>query len=54
MQVIKLIHAIGHLPKAGEEVRVDYKGYSFVTSEQKDKVLRQIHITGSPDPDQEI
>lgn len=49
-----LIHAIGHLPKAGEEVRVDYKGYSFISSEQKDKVLRQIHITGSPDPDQEI
>ena len=43
-----LIYSFGHLPKPGEEVRVEYKGYTFVTSKQKDKVLRQIHITGAP------
>lgn len=39
-----LINEIGHLPDAGEEVCVHFKGYVFKTSEQKDKVLRQIRI----------
>lgn len=39
-----LINEIGHLPDAGEEVCVHFKGYEFKTSEQKDKVLRQIRI----------
>ncbi len=48
-----LIYSFGHLPKPGEEVRVDYKGYTFVTSKQKDKVLRQIHITGAPEQEED-
>ena len=39
-----LINEIGHLPDAGEEVCVHFKGYVFKTSEQTDKVLRQIRI----------
>ena len=39
-----LINEIGHLPDAGEEVCFHFKGYEFKTSEQKDKVLRQIRI----------
>lgn len=39
-----LINELGHLPEIGEEVCVHYKGYSFSTKEQKDKILRQIRI----------
>ncbi|MDO4977320.1 MAG: hemolysin family protein [Eubacteriales bacterium] len=39
-----LINEIGHLPELGEEVCVDFKGYTFTTKEQKDKILRQIRI----------
>lgn len=39
-----LINEIGHLPEIGEEVKVHFKGYTFSTKEQKDKILRQIHI----------
>ena len=39
-----LINEIGHLPEVGEEVEVCFKGYTFRTKEQKDKILRQIHI----------
>lgn len=40
-----LINELGHLPEQDETVEVHFKGYCFKTSEQKDKVLRQIHIT---------
>lgn len=39
-----LINEIGHLPSIGEEVTVTFKGYTFNTKEQKDKILRQIRI----------
>ena len=39
-----LINELGHLPEPGEEVKVHFKGYVFRTKEQKDKILRQIHI----------
>lgn len=39
-----LINEIGHLPEAGEKVEVHFKGYRFSTSEQVNKVLRQIRI----------
>lgn len=39
-----LINEIGHLPEIGEEVHVEFKGYTFTTKEQKDKILRQIRI----------
>lgn len=39
-----LINELGHLPEPGEKVEIHFKGYIFTTSEQKDKVLRQIRI----------
>lgn len=39
-----LINEIGHQPEPEEKVCVHFKGYIFTTSEQKDKVLRQIKI----------
>ncbi len=39
-----LINEMGHLPEDGETVHVEFKGYVFETSTQKEKVLRQIHI----------
>jgi len=39
-----LINEIGHLPETGEQVEVHFKGYRFTTSEQANKVLRQIRI----------
>lgn len=39
-----LINEIGHQPEAGEHVEVHFKGYCFTTSEQANKVLRQIRI----------
>ena len=40
-----LINELGHLPEPGEEVYVEFKGYSFVTRDQKDNILRQIRIS---------
>lgn len=40
-----LINELGHLPEQGETVEILFKGYRFKTAEQKDNVLRQIHIT---------
>ncbi len=52
-----LINELGHLPEPGEEISVLFKGYRFTTSEQKDKILRQIRIIREPetlkDADQE-
>ena len=48
-----LINEIGHLPEIGEEVCVHYKGYTFKTKEQKDKILRQIRITRDPVTEEE-
>lgn len=39
-----LINEIGHQPETGEHVEVHFKGYRFTTSEQANKVLRQIRI----------
>ncbi len=40
-----LINELGHLPEPGEEVYVEFKGYSFITRDQKDNILRQIRIS---------
>jgi len=44
-----LINEIGHLPETGERVEVHFKGYRFTTSEQTNKVLRQIRIEKEPE-----
>ena len=46
-----LINELGHLPEPGEEVYVEFKGYSFVTRDQKDNILRQIRITRLDPPE---
>ena len=43
-----MINELGHLPEPGEAVSIDFKGYTFETAEQKDKILRQIRITKNP------
>ncbi len=48
-----LVNELGHLPEEGEMVEVHFKGYSFTTSEQKDNVLRQIHITREENSEKE-
>ena len=44
-----LINELGHLPDPGESVCVQFKGFTFDTAEQKDKILRQIRITRTAD-----
>ncbi len=39
-----LINEIGHLPEIGEDVKVHFKGYTFSSKGQKDKILKQIRI----------
>lgn len=46
-----LINEIGHMPEPGEKVCVNFKGYIFTATEQKNKVLRQIRIEKQREPD---
>lgn len=47
-----LINEVGHLPRKGEEIEVHFKGFIFRSSEQKDKILRQINISREETPPQ--
>lgn len=47
-----LVNEIGHLPEAGERIRVTFKGYAFTAiGQQEDKVLRQIRIEKESEDD---
>ncbi len=43
-----LLYLLGHLPKEGEKIRIDYEGYCFEAIDIHEKMIRQVRCTPKP------